>query len=404
MTNNCNNNYDLIIIGGGPIGLATAFHYKKINQHASVLILEKDYIHNQSASSNGQTRQFRYQYAEMYMTRLAYATEPYWKELEDFHGGKLINRSGSLWFGDSGAAGSEGQIEPAIENLKTLNLPYEKLTSEDIFHRFGFKGLHKDEIGLFQPNGGTIDVVATIATLQKLCIKLGVTIKPYTHVNVLNNNSMTIDGILYSSSKIAVTAGASSKDFVGDKLDSEVWNLASIHYKLKDKKLDLPSWFYFSEQIIKDGILIEGGFYYGFEKILLDEQWYLRICPAFASRIDHNLDTSIHVPFQEDIDMTTRWVEAHLDFVHPVPEYISLGQVSLPRHPDKKLYLDFTNNDKHMLVCSAGWNFKFIPLLGYINAMELLEISHDFDLSPFKLDDVLLTAKDTMTRSRILPF
>jgi len=408
MENNPTNNYDLIIVGGGPIGLATAYHYKKINKNATVLVLEKAYIHNQSGSSNGQTRQFRYQYAEDYMVALAYKSEPYWKELENFHGKQLINRSGSLWFGDDNISGSEGQITPAKENLDKFKLPYEVLSGKEIENRFGFKGLKEDEVGLFQKDGGTIDVIETITALRNLCIGLNVEILSYKEVSNIAGKIIKVDGSTYNSTKIVVTAGASSKELVGERLNTEVWNLASIHYKLKDETKDVPSWFYFSEQVRDgEGHLKEGGFYYGFEKIALQGKWYLRICPAFANKVDLALDSNVIVPLQEDIDMTTNWVHKHLDFVHPVPEFISLGQVSLPCAAEKKLYLDYIDHSKDVLVCSSGWNFKFIPLLGYINAMEVSGKEHGIDITPFKLDSVSelkLTTKSSGNSRRLLPF
>jgi len=396
--------YNLIIVGGGPIGLATAFQYKKKKPDASVLILEKAYVHNQSGSSNGQTRQFRYQYAEKYMTELAYATESYWKELEDLHGDKLINRVGSLWFGDGDAAGSEGQIEPAIENLTALNLPYEKLTNKEIEAKFGFKGLVKNEIGLFQPDGGTINVVDTIQVLKNVCVDLNVEIFEYIDIHTVDSTGVYVDDRHILAEKVVVTAGANSKNLIGPVLDTEVWNLASIHYKVKDESRDLPSWFYFSEQIRKGDELEEGGFYYGFEKINLEGEWYLRVCPAFASQIDVDLNTNIVMPSQADVGMTTNWVKKHLDFVNPVPEFISLGQVSLPRKSEKKLYLDYSDASHRIIVCSSGWNFKFIPLLGYIIAMELLGEHHGFDISPFKLSTLLQVSEQTITSTRKLPF
>lgn len=396
--------YNLIIVGGGPIGLATAFHYKKKNQNASVLIVEKAYVHNQSGSSNGQTRQFRYQYAEKYMTELAYATESYWKELEDFHGDKLINRVGSLWFGEGDAEGSEGQIGPAMENLDELNLPYEKLTNKEIEDRFGFTGLGESEVGLFQPNGGTINVVETIEVLKNLCMDFDVEILEYNEINVIDSTGVHVDNIHIRAEKIVVTAGANSKKLIGPMLNTVVWNLASIHYKVKYESFDLPSWFYFSEQIRYDDKLVEGGFYYGFEKINLEGEWYFRICPAFSSQIETDLNENIVMPLQADVDMTTNWVKKHLGFVSPVPEFISLGQVSLPRESSKKLYLDYTDSSQRIVVCSSGWNFKFIPLLGYIIAMEVLGERHGFDISPFALSTLLQASEGKTTSTRKLPF
>lgn len=51
------NMYDVIIIGGGPIGLATAYEVAKAG--ASALVLEQNNFFNQAGSSNDLARMFR---------------------------------------------------------------------------------------------------------------------------------------------------------------------------------------------------------------------------------------------------------------------------------------------------------------------------------------------------------
>lgn len=72
--------YDVIVIGGGPIGLSAAHNCAKDGQ--SVLLLERFAFFNQSGSSNDLTRMFRTMYTEDYMADLAYDVAlPLWKDL-----------------------------------------------------------------------------------------------------------------------------------------------------------------------------------------------------------------------------------------------------------------------------------------------------------------------------------
>ncbi|MGB5980406.1 MAG: FAD-dependent oxidoreductase, partial [Cyclobacteriaceae bacterium] len=73
-------NYDVIIVGGGPMGLATAAELSKTDQRT--LVLEQFGFINQKGSSAGLSRQFRVQYAQEYMAQLALDSVPYWDELQ----------------------------------------------------------------------------------------------------------------------------------------------------------------------------------------------------------------------------------------------------------------------------------------------------------------------------------
>ena len=58
-------NYDVIVIGGGAIGLATAYQLGK--RKAKTLVLEQFTFVNQLGSSAGVSRQFRIPYPQQYM-------------------------------------------------------------------------------------------------------------------------------------------------------------------------------------------------------------------------------------------------------------------------------------------------------------------------------------------------
>jgi sarcosine oxidase/L-pipecolate oxidase len=62
--------YDVVIVGGGPVGLATAYQCAKAGK--SVLLLEQFNLFNQSGSSNDLVRLFRTIYTEDFMADLAY--------------------------------------------------------------------------------------------------------------------------------------------------------------------------------------------------------------------------------------------------------------------------------------------------------------------------------------------
>lgn len=53
--------YDVIVVGGGPVGLAAAYEMAKDGK--SVIVLEQNNFFNQAGSSNDMARMFRTMYA-----------------------------------------------------------------------------------------------------------------------------------------------------------------------------------------------------------------------------------------------------------------------------------------------------------------------------------------------------
>src|SRR5229473_942098 len=120
------NQYDIVVIGGGPIGLASAYQCAKAGK--SVLLLEQFNFFNQSGSSNDLVRMFRTMYTQDFMANLAFHSIRLWQDLEADAGQTLIWMSGLLNFGDPNyQSGPEGGLTAPIKNMERLGLPYKIL-------------------------------------------------------------------------------------------------------------------------------------------------------------------------------------------------------------------------------------------------------------------------------------
>jgi hypothetical protein len=157
--------FDLIIVGGGAVGLAAAYHAEKRGK--KTLVLEQhDFFHDHTASS-GQTRQFRIQYNDRTVSQLVLDSIPLWEELQGRSRDEIQKKVGCLWFGDPLATGAEGQIQTVIGVMKDLGLPYEELSSQDIARRFDFTDVPARWNGFFQPDGASTNVKATLRALHQ---------------------------------------------------------------------------------------------------------------------------------------------------------------------------------------------------------------------------------------------
>ena len=123
------------------MGLSTAYHLSKRNTRT--LVLEQFTFFNQLGSSAGVSRQFRMPYPEEYMVKLVKQSIPFWDELQSLTPVPLMDKVGTLWFGDPKVRSTEGNIEQAEKALKAENVPYTVLSAAEIEQttRPGWKAL-----------------------------------------------------------------------------------------------------------------------------------------------------------------------------------------------------------------------------------------------------------------------
>src|ERR1700674_3186262 len=123
-------NYDVIVVGGGSMGLSTAYHLAK--RKTKTLVLERFTFLNQNGSSAGVSRQFRIPYPESYMVKMVLDDIQFWHELQTHTSAQLLDTVGTLWFGDPKVTSSEVNIGEAEKALKANNVKFTTLDSNQI--------------------------------------------------------------------------------------------------------------------------------------------------------------------------------------------------------------------------------------------------------------------------------
>lgn len=383
-------NYGVIVIGGGPIGLATAYHLGK--RKAKTLVLEQFTFVNQLGSSAGVSRQFRIPYPEEYMVQMALDAQPYWDELEKQTDKKLLDKVGTLWFGDPEVHSTEGNITEAEESLKALNVPYTKLTAKEIEDKYHFKNLPETYTGLFQPDGASINFKATNETLLNLCRKEETVHlqenSPVIKINQIGKlfEIITPNGI-YIAEKLAIIPGPyinSVINLLDFKIEATYWNMSSAYFKKTDPEIQYPTWFVFQNPVGENG-----NQFYGFPSVDWDHPEYIRVAPDFViNPIEEPSDRTL-IPNQQELDYTSEWVKNHMTGLGVEPEYTSTCLISLSKIANKELLIDFAPNyvpnHKNIVLYATGWAAKFTPFLGKIMSDLALDGHTDFDITPFQL-------------------
>jgi glycine/D-amino acid oxidase-like deaminating enzyme len=383
-------NYDVIVIGGGAIGLASAFHLGK--RKAKTLVLEQFTFINQLGSSAGVSRQFRIPYPDQYMVQMALDAQPYWDELEKQTTETLLDRVGTLWFGDPAVHSTEGNIAEAEQALKALNVPYQTLTAQEIEEKYPFRNLPATYTGLFQPDGASINFKATIETLLDLCNQEEtVTLEensPVLKINQVGEQfEITTPKGIYIAKKLAIVPGPyinSIINLLNFKIEATYWNMSSAYFKKTDPSIQYPTWFVFQNPIGENG-----NQFYGFPSVDWDHPEYIRVAPDFVIEpIAAPGDRSL-IPNQQELEYTSTWVDEHMTGLSNVPEYTSTCLIALSKIQNKELLIDFAPsyvpNHRNIVLYATGWAAKFTPFLGKIMSDLVLDGHTDFDITPFQL-------------------
>ena len=392
------NNYDVVVIGGGPVGLASAYNCSKAGK--SVLVLERFNYFNQSGSSNDLVRMFRTMYTEDYMADLAYASIGIWKQLEVDAGQALIWMSGLMNFGDPDySTGPEGNLLAPIKNMERLGLPYEILTVQQIMTRYPFKDLPSNFKGIFAPDNGCIDVPLLLRTLYRMAQSYGAKLVSHAKVEDLcitdANVSVTFNNgeqETITADKCIVTCGAYTNDVlnsVGIDLDLKIWEMVYEYYATDpgpDGTLFPSMWFQFLGP--DGGDPAKSNLFYGFPTVPWGPPNLARIAVDNAVNIITNPAERKITPSSNDLQITADFTAKHCVGVDERPNYC--GTCLQTNVADNMYVLDFLppsvgDGHKNVVVFTAGWGMKLVPLLGKILSELVLDGATQYDISHFKI-------------------
>lgn len=388
--------FDVIVVGGGPIGLSTAYHLSKRN--ARTLLLEQFTFFNQLGSSAGVSRQFRIPYPEEYMVKMVKQSIPFWDELQSLTATQLRDKVGTLWFGDPTVRSTEGNIGEAEKSLDAQKVPYTKLTAAEIAREYHFKNLPAKYTGLFQADGASIDLKATLHTLHNWNeASTFVTMQDEAPVIGITHKKGTFEVVTprgtFVSKKLVITPGPyvnSVINLLGFHVQATYWNMASAYYKKTTAGIQYPTWFVFQKPEGENG-----NEFYGFPEVAWDCPGYIRVASDFVMKALTSPQQRTLVPNPQELAYTAAWVKNHMTGLEPVPRFTSTCLVALSKIPNKELLVDFAPsyvpNHKDIVIYATGWAGKFVPLLGRILSDLALDGKTPFDISHFALGSTYFT-------------
>ncbi|MFN0026069.1 MAG: N-methyl-L-tryptophan oxidase [Acidimicrobiales bacterium] len=193
---------DLVVVGGGLVGSATAWWAARSG--LDVVMLERFEAGHQHGSSHGGTRIFRLAYPQVDYVRLAHRALELWRQLEDEADETLLELTGGidLGHGPSVTATAAG-LSAAGERVEWLDAA----AATERWPGFAFTGPV-----LFQPEGGRCWAERSVAALARRATAHGAEVRYQEPVRSLavvdGHGEVRTDLDTYRAPQVVLAAGA----------------------------------------------------------------------------------------------------------------------------------------------------------------------------------------------------
>lgn len=356
--------YDCIIVGGGSMGSATAYHLAK-NGHKVLLLEQFDFIHDNGAHA-GQTRLIRKAYFEHadYVPLLLRAYEN-WAELERETQEKVYFETGILYLGEL----NDVLLRGVKNSAECYNLKLDVLEINEMKAKYPqFNAIPDDWESLFEPEAGFLLVEKCVQLYLQQALKLGAVLKAREKVTVWTENTegvvVTTNKHKYTAKKLIFTAGAWTDKLLQD-LNVPLTITRQILGWVKPEK-----WADFThDKFVCWGISdAKVGFYYGMP-ILNNEDTSGPIGLKLGSHLHgqsvnpDNVDRHI---YEADEATFRECLEKYIPSANG--DVLAIKTCLYTNTPDENFIIDYHPKHKNViLACGfSGHGFKFASVIGEI--------------------------------------
>ena len=154
---------DLIVVGGGVMGLFAA--YEAARQRRRVAVLERGRVGDPATASYGRTRSYRRDYLDPAYARLADEAIRLWTRFEADAGTAVLVRCGCMNIAAAALTpdldGTYARLSSAV--LRRLGMPVESHDADALRHRFPYL---RADVADNDPLGGLVNLPAVAAALR----------------------------------------------------------------------------------------------------------------------------------------------------------------------------------------------------------------------------------------------
>lgn len=370
--------YDVIVLGGGAMGSAAAYHLSKNGQR--VLLLEQFEIDHDRGSSYGDSRIIRYSYDHPTYITLARTVFPMWIALEEESGDQLYLKTGGIDFGRSDSM----TLSDTFRTVKAENIQHEVLSASKANERFPAFHFDEDMQVLYQPDTGLLNASQCVRTHIRLAESNGADIRANTPVLKINVHPQDVEVVteqgMFTAARIIIAAGSWMKELcatVGIHLPLRPWRCQLNYFQPIKPELYAPGVFPAFIAHLHSGYTFAP---YGMSSL---NNMGVKLGLHGGSDVSH----TIGVDYTPDINMSERartFVKQNMPYADGklLQSKICLYTMT----PDEHFIIDIHPEYPHVVLASpcSGHGFKFSTLIGSILSDLAISGQTSHDISLFK--------------------
>lgn len=204
---------DLLVVGGGVMGLFTAFHASE--RFERIVVLEKGRIGDPTTASYGRTRSFRNDYLDATYARLAHEAFRLWGEFEQRTATDVLVRCGCMNIAKRTVTPdlASTYAQMSHETLVRLGMRTASLDRDALLDRFPFLDA---DLGRIDLDGGVVDLRAVTRTLLRVLSERRVRVLEGVEPSAIERDGDAIrvasDAGGFLARSLVITAGHGSND------------------------------------------------------------------------------------------------------------------------------------------------------------------------------------------------
>jgi glycine/D-amino acid oxidase-like deaminating enzyme len=204
---------DVVVIGGGVMGLFTAYHASQRSDR--VVVLERGRVGDPMTASYGRTRSYRSDYLDPTYVRLAREALRLWDEFESRTRATALVRCGCMNIAKRSVTPelASTYAELSYRILQQLGVPSASLTGEALRARFPYL---EADAGYLDLDGGVVNLPAVTAALRRALANRGVQLveEVTTHLVIRDLDLIRVETAagVWRSRSLVVTAGLGTND------------------------------------------------------------------------------------------------------------------------------------------------------------------------------------------------